>query len=164
MDSTTPDVDYLELQLAANLTRLLEGLPIGAQFDVQPAADLCSTLERFLPRELVPQHPEWRGQGIDGFFIASAKKTGPGTAEFLGLCILIRDQRVTPFFVELELAGPSGGLNVRQLNLGEPGTGALGISGPAVHSGAARKLLDRLPYRRDNIEWTYILTKPARGA
>ncbi len=165
----------LELQLAAELTRLLDGLSIGAQFDVPLAADLCFTLERFLPRELVAQYPEWRGQALDGFFMASATKTGPGTAEFLGLCILMRDQRVTPFFVELELAGPERGahertleagprgVHVRQLKLGEPGTGPLGISGPAVHSGAARKLLDRLPARLDSLEWTYALETPSQS-
>jgi len=173
MNSTTPDIDYLELQLAVELRRLLDGLSIGARIEVPRAADLCSIFERFLPRELVAQYPEWRGEGLDGFFMASATKTGGGTAEFLGLCILMSDQRVTPFFVELELAGPDNGahertpetgplcgVHVRQLKLGEPGIGPQGISGPVVHSGAARKLLDRLPARRDNIAWTYIRKTP----
>ncbi len=191
MNSSKPDIDYLELQLAAELMQLLDGLSIGAHIEVPRAADLCSTFERFLPRELVVQYPEWRGEALDGFFMASATKTGRGTAEFLGLCILMSDQRVTPFFVELELAGPDNGahestleagperrahertfeagpehptdgVHVRQLKLGEPGTGPLGISGPAVHSGAARKLLDRLPARLDSIAWTYVLETPAQ--
>ncbi len=175
MNSSKPDIDYLDLQLAAELMQLLDGLAIGAQFEVPLAADLCFTLERFLPRELVPQYPEWRGEALDGFFMASATKTGRATAEFLGLCTLMGDQRVTPFFVELELAGPDNGahestleagppcgVHVRQLKLGEPGTGPLGISGPAVHSGAARKLLDRLPARLDSIAWTYVLETPAQ--
>lgn len=109
MNSTAPDIDYLELQLAVELSRLLDGLSIGARIEVPHAADLCSIFERFLPRELVAQYAEWRGQALDGFFMASATKTGAGTAEFLGLAVLMSDQRVTPFFVELELAGPDNG-------------------------------------------------------
>jgi hypothetical protein len=145
------------LQLAAELEQLLDGLPNGEHLEVPPSADVCYCLELFLPRMLRDKYPEWEKESLDGIFVARATKTGVGRAEFVGTCILISDQAVTPFSVELEVAGPRGPVAVLRLSLGEPGTGPLGISGPVANSKDAQRLLACLLDRIDDVTWSYVL-------
>lgn len=158
--SATPGgADRLQLQLAAELKQLLDGLPNGSHFEVPPSSGLCYCLELFLPCMLRDQYPEWEKESLDGIFVADATKTGPSTAEIVGTCILISDQTVTPFCVELEVAGANGPVTALRLSLGEPGTGPLGISGPIANSKHAQRLLACLLDRIDDIAWSYVLEK-----
>lgn len=160
--ATRGGTDRLEMQLAAELKQLLDGMPANSHFEVPPSADVCHSLELFLPRTLRVQYPEWEKESLDGIFVARATKTGARTAEFVGTCILISDQTVTPFSVELDVAGPQGPVTVLSLNLGEPGTGPLGISGPVANSKDAQRLLACLLDRIDDIAWSYVLQTGAQ--
>lgn len=151
----------LESQLVSELRRLLLHLPVGAQFSVPPSADICSSLELFLPELLRSRYPEWVEESLDGVFVARAQKTGRAAAQLVGTCILISDQTVTPFFVELELAHKSDSLATFRVLVGEPGGGPLGISGPGCNSQAAKRLLANLTNRLDRVMWSYTVTSEA---
>lgn len=162
--STSGEPDRLSAQLAAELRELLDGLPVGSHFEVHPGADICYCLELFLPRAIREQHAEWEKESLDGIFVARATKTGPTTAELVGTAILISDQAVTPFVVELGAAEVGGAVALQRLDLGEPGAGPLGISGPPANSKDAQRLLATLLDRLDEVAWSYSLkTRPERG-
>jgi hypothetical protein len=146
-------------QLASELHDLMQGLPIGAQFSVPPSANICCSLELFIPEVLRQRFPEWEKESLDGIFVARATKTGSGAAELMGTCILISDQTVTPFLVELELSQKADSNAVRpiRLMLGEPGSGALRISGPPCNSPDAQRLLGSLVDRINKVPWSYAL-------
>lgn len=146
-------------QLASELHDLLQGLPIGAQFAVPPSADICYSLELFIPGVLRQRYPEWEKESLDGIFVARATKTGAAAAELMGTCILISDQTVTPFLVDLKLSqkSDSDAVTVIRVMLGEPGGGLLGISGPPCDSPDAQRLLTYLVDRIDGIAWSYAL-------
>jgi hypothetical protein len=139
---------------AEHLAVLLEPVPVGAPLLLEPTAALRDVLELLVPGVLGRRHPEWRGESLDGFRFSSAVKTGEASAELTGLCILISDQSVTPFSLGMRLT-QSGDLDRLGIRLGEPGGGALGISGPAVKSSAASRLLLALDGRVESIDWVY---------
>jgi len=146
-------------QLASELHDLLRGLPIGAQFDVPPSANICYSLELFIPAVLRQRYPEWEKESLDGLFVARATKTGPAAVQLIGTCILISDQTVTPFLVDLELLekADSDSVTAIRVMLGEPGSGLLGISGPPCNSPDAQRLLTSLVDRIDKVAWPYAL-------
>jgi hypothetical protein len=86
----------LESQLASELRALVREFQVGDQFTVAPSADICSSLELFLPQVLRIRYREWLEESLDGIFVARALKTGPAAAQLAGTCILISDQTVTP--------------------------------------------------------------------
>jgi hypothetical protein len=132
----------------------LDGVAVGSPLSVDSGSDLGDTLELFIPELLRRNHGEWEKESIDGFFFSSALKTRELSARLMGTCILISDQTVTPFSLELSLS-QAGTLRSVRVRLGEPGAGALGISGPAVNSPAARKVLLDLMGRIDRVDWAY---------
>jgi hypothetical protein len=147
--------------LASDLQALLAGKALGSEFTLDPAADICCTLEHFIPTVLVRQFPEWASESLDGIFVARAIKTGAGSAELVGTCILISDQTVTPFRIVLTLSSSGEDVEVERLCLGEPGTGRLGISGPACNSSRALKVLATVVARLDTITWSYDVGREA---
>lgn len=144
-------------QLASELHDLLQGIPIGAQFAVPPSANICYSLELFIPGVMRRRYPEWEKESLDGIFVARAIKTGSAAAELMGTCILISDQTVTPFFVDLKLSqrAHSDAVTAIRVMLGEPGGGPLGISGPPCNSPEAQRLLMSLVDRIDKVAWSY---------
>ena len=48
-------------------------------------------------------------------------------------------------------------MTVLRLNLGEPGSGQLGISGPPANSTQSRQLLGTLIDRIADVAWSYVL-------
>jgi hypothetical protein len=166
--SSSPDAvgsDRLSSQLATELDALIREPPVGGRFVVPPSADICASLELFLPRVLRRRYPEWEKESLDGIFVARATKTGTATAELAGTCILISDQTVTPFLVALVVVRTSDArtVNVARLMLGERGGGSLGISGPPCNSKDAQRLLASMIDRIDNVAWTYTFVDPDRG-
>jgi hypothetical protein len=157
---TPPDLQDL---VASAFWALLEEIPVGAEINEEQAADLLGTLEYFLPLRLELDFPEWRGESLDGFYFAKAEKTGNGTARFIGTCILISDQTMTPFFLELSLTASGDDLASIKLFLGEKGGGKLGISGPGWGTKGAWKLIENIPYRLDSIRWSYVLEDVSEG-
>jgi len=147
----TPDLE----QLAASQVKVcLEGVAIGAPLPVDSSSDLCNTLELLIPKMLRTEHPEWEKESIDGFFFAYSVKTGVRAAELAGTCILISDQTVTPFLVNISLSDVGSFASFR-IRLGEPGSGSLDISGPECNSRAAQEMLYALNTRIDQVEWAY---------
>jgi len=145
----------LEAQLASELQNELRGLPVGAHFTVPPSTALCSSLELFLPRLLRRHNPEWLNESLDAIFVARATKTGPVAAQIVGTCILISDQTVTPFSVNLELSYITHSVATVRLLLGEAGGGKIGISGPRCNTREANQVLERLTTRLDSVVWAY---------
>lgn len=147
----TPDLE----RLAANqLAARLKGLAVGSPLSVDSSSDLCDTLEMLIPGVLRRDHREWEKESIDGFFFSHAIKSDECSSELAGTCILISDQTVTPFALNLSLADTAGFRSFR-IRLGEPGGGPLGISGPVCNSRAAQKMLLTLDARLDRVAWVY---------
>ncbi|MDP3236531.1 MAG: hypothetical protein Q8N26_27315 [Myxococcales bacterium] len=145
--------------LATELEELTRGVRVGAAFEVPPDSRLCSSLEFFLPQLLKARFAKWRWESLDGFFVARATCTGPTAVELIGTCILISDQTVTPFLVQLEVlrSASSSSVAVPRLLLGEPGGGQLGISGPPCNSTAASRLFSELLDRIADVKWSYTI-------
>jgi hypothetical protein len=142
---------------AERLAALMQPVPIGSGLSLESGADLSAALERLIPDLLREEHPEWTYESLDGFYFASATKVSETSAELFGTCILISDQTVTPFVLNLSLKGVDD-LQAIRIRLGEPGGGRLGISGPTWGSDAAWKLNYLLAERLSNVEWAYDLT------
>jgi hypothetical protein len=121
---------------------------------ISSSSDICDTLELLIPQVLRVERPEWERESIDGFYFSHAVKRGSASAELAGTCILISDQTVTPFHLDLTFA-EDGRLRPSLIRLGEPGDGPLGISGPGCNSRAATELLAGLDARLDGIDWVY---------
>jgi hypothetical protein len=154
-NSRDPLISRAASILASELHVLTEHLGVGDRFAVLPSSDLCYSLELLIPDLLRQHYPEWETESLDGIFVARATKTGETAAELLGTCILISDQTITPFLLELQ--GQKGGEGVAsvRLALGEPGSGTLGISGPKCNSVDAKLLLANLPARVGRVQWSY---------
>ena len=156
----TPERSRAEVRLAAAVLAALDSLPAGAEVNPQPASEICICLEWYIPEVLARTHLEWSGESFDSVYVARGAKVGSRRLRLLGTGILMTDQRVTPLLVEIE-ASPSGdavdGFTVR---VGEPGEGPLQISGPPCNSGAATRLLHRLPGREElgRVNWVYRAT------
>lgn len=146
-----PDLEQIA---ASQLAACLRGVEVSSPLSIDSSSELCYTLELLIPAILRRTHWEWENESIDGFFFASATKTSDQSADLVGTCILIRDQTVTPFLLNLSLTEPTKLGSVR-IRLGEPGGGPLGISGPASTSRAAQELLAMLVARLDGVNWVY---------
>jgi hypothetical protein len=153
---TGGQVPDLEQLAATQLAACLAGVPVGSRLAIDSSSEVCFTLERLIPEILSSEHPEWRRESIDGFFIASAIKSDEDSAELAGTCILISDQTVTPFALNLSLL-PSRRFGAVRIRLGEPGGGRLCISGPGCNSWAAQNMLLALNARLESVHWAYDL-------
>ena len=151
---SNPDLSRLA---ATQIAACLEGVDVGSALPIDSASDLCDTLEYVIPAILSDAHREWEGESHDGFYISSAVKSGDAGAALAGTCILISDQTVTPFALDVNLAD-AGTFRTFRVRLGEPGSGRLGISGPPVHSSAAREMLWALNDRLERVAWAYDVT------
>ncbi|GGO40255.1 hypothetical protein GCM10008949_49530 [Deinococcus humi] len=147
---------------ATELSEYLQKTPVGSEFKLEPSADLCFILERYIPQLLSQRYPEWAWESLDGIFAAHSQRTDSNTAEIAGMCLLISDQTMTPFFIRLTLSPSHDAVASCHLLLGEPGGGALGISGPPCHSFKAQGLLETVKARLQGIRWSYTLTSEAK--
>ena len=147
----------LERVAAAQFAHSLEGKAVGSPLSLDSSSDLCYTLELLIPEILRRDHPEWSEESIDGFFFSSTRKSGEGSGDLSGTCVLISDQTVTPFALNLRLSN-SWTFQLFRIRLGEPGTGPLGISGPKCNSRAAKAMLLGLNTRLERVAWAYDVT------
>jgi hypothetical protein len=90
-------------------------------------------------------------------FFANAQKINLETAEFVGVCILMSDQNVTPIFISLTLSASRDSIAAYRVFLGESG-GRLGISHNLANT---QKLLMTMSARLKNIEWSYVIGNDA---
>jgi hypothetical protein len=139
---------------AQELATLLNDVQVGSSLCVDSASSICPVLERLIPHVLAARHAEWHSESLDGFAFSHAVRNGLGSAEFAGTCILISDQKMTPFRLNVELSAEPTISRLR-IRLGELGSGSLGISGPEWGSSAAWKLLYSLDERLDLVDWVY---------
>lgn len=162
MDRQRPDLGRIA---AGEIAALLDGVPVGSPIAIDSGARLRSTLERLIPALLRGRHPEWEAESLDGFSFASAVKTGARAAKLTGTCILISDQCLTPFSLEVRLT-EADQLGWTRIRLGEAGGGSLGISGPGYGSRAAGRLLHELGARITTVRWAYdeIIDESANGS
>ena len=144
----------LWLLAAEQFAPLLAEVPAGSPIAIDRVSDLCATLEYLVPQVLRQEHPEWKAESIDGFYFARAVKVGDGSAELAGACILIRDQTLTPVRLNVDLSSEKTFDSFR-VRLGEPGTGALGISGPPWAAVAASFTAVEVVDRLEAIDWVY---------
>jgi hypothetical protein len=153
----TTQADALQSQLVFELKEALGRVRIGEQFPVLPSDEICSSLEFFLPQLLRGHYSKWRTESLDGIFVARALKTSTIAAQLVGTCILISDQTVTPFMLDIGLSATGDSVGTVRLLLGEPGTGTLGVSGPPCNSREAQRLLATLTDRIDRIAWVFVV-------
>jgi hypothetical protein len=149
--SGSPDLMRLAAEQAAGY---LYAVPVGSPLPLDSSSDLCDTFELLLPALLRREHPEWRKESIDGFYFSRAVRSDESSAELVGTCILISDQSVTPFALDLSLSD-SRELRSLRIRIGEPGRGPLGISGPTCNSGKAMAMLSAMDTRVAEIAWVY---------
>src|SRR5690606_5187213 len=145
----------IENQLAAELKALLKGVSLGSAFDIQPSHDILMSLEIYIPRVLRTKYAAWKSESIDGFFVSAATRHKLAGIEMYGTCILISDQAVTPFLIRILMDMSLSSIIDCIVCVGEPGGGAIGISGPLCNSRQARELLESLPSRIRKIDWKY---------
>ena len=143
--------------IASNLSEMLQGLDVGAPLTWDPASQLSTHLQFFVTRLLQAHHREWKSESLDAIFCSRACKTGDMAVRLVGTCVLITDQTVAPFMLDMELGFQSKIVASFDLLLGEPGGGKLGISGPPCNSSKAGLLLLNLPYRLEEVCWTYVM-------
>lgn len=156
----------LEAKVAGELSALMKDVAVGTEFPVPPTSSVCYPLELFLPALLRARFAEWTRESLDGFRIASARKVGPSAIELAGICILISDQTVTPFFAHFVVSSDGSSISAYRVRLGEAGHGPLGISGPDCNSSGARRLLEGLATRMESMRWIYAVDslQPCRDA
>lgn len=151
-----PDLKRLA---ATEVLGLIDGVSVGEPLPVTSGtqvcdAELCNVLEYLIPELLAVEHPEWRGESLDGFYFSHAVLDRADAVELAGTCILITDQRVTPLVLNLAVS-PDETFDRIRVRLGEPGGGSLKISGPLCTSTAAGTLLLELDHRLDRVDWVY---------
>lgn len=150
----SPDLGRLAAEQVANY---LERVPVGSPLPIESSSALCDILELLVPDILRRSYVEWQKESIDGFFFSSTAKTDDLSAELSGTCILISDQTVTPFALDIRLSDRRR-VETLRIRLGEPGTGPIGISGPACNSRAAQQMLFALNARVEAVNWVYDAT------
>lgn len=153
--SCNESLPRIERQLATELRALIAESPVGSAFDVAPSSDFCYLLELFIPGVLRRHYLEWSSESLDGIFAECATKTGRAAAVLTGSCILVSDQTVTPFMIELAASSTSEGIASYRVCVGEAGGGRLGISGPPCNSPEAKENLELIASRIGSVVWSY---------
>lgn len=87
--------------------------------------DVALALEFYLPEVLREVHAGWKREGLDGIYHELAIKRAQREVDVAGLCILISDQTLTPFHVELRCAADSDEIERLDCRLGEISDGVM---------------------------------------
>ena len=144
----------LEKQLALNVRQLCCDLPNGSPLtDSQLFRAINSNLEYYIPSVLREVHGEWEFESLDGVLPEFVLKTGELRLQTAGLCILITDQTITPFHVQLRVKTNADEIAWFICQLGEIRDGQM-IRIPYdtyFRSGGVRQVRDRL----NTMSWRY---------
>lgn len=98
-------VTSLEQRLSAALRASLEGIDVGASIPDSPRLQVVlEALSFYLPAVLREVHAEWKHESLDGVFAELARKTSNRQVELAGMCVLIRDQGLTPYYASIRVA------------------------------------------------------------
>jgi hypothetical protein len=152
----------LEPAVAAEVKALLAATPTGSDITIPTGAEIGALLEYFLPRLLAQKYPRWSGESLDGISALRATKTAANALLIVGTAILISDQTLTPFLVEIEVAASGESIKAYRVCVGEPGNGALGVSGPPCNSKQAARYRDHLLARLLSVEVSWVFDVSAR--
>lgn len=141
----------LERSLARGLRDACDNIPIGCDVSrVTSFDDVTSALEWYLPAVLREVHPFWKHESLDGVFAELAVKTAPRQVEIAGLCILISDQTLTPYHVQMRIAPKVDEIEWLDCRLGEMRNDKL-VRIPYASDHGKWSVVDRLP----SIEWNF---------
>jgi hypothetical protein len=144
-----------EEALSRSLRSILDGLTEGEAIgDSEDFRHVLSDLEFFLPAILGEIHREWKDESLDRVLSAAARKTGPGEAEIIGLCILISDQTLTPIHVRLQVSPSSDEITWLECSVGERGDGRAGMLRTSYNAMRSKQLA-MVAERRNDIDWAY---------
>jgi len=148
-------VRRLRRVLAEELAKLLLNVRVGESLSLDPAGTACGCLELLIPKELSAVYPEWASESLDGVFVLSAVRAELNLIEVVAACILITDQTLSPLRLDLRLAEAGHDLAEMRIRIGEPGGGALRVSGPRYDPARATEFLRQLGPRLEAIPWVY---------
>jgi hypothetical protein len=110
----------LEVLLARGLRDACRNVRVGCDISQSDAfATVTSALEGYLPSVLGEVHASWKHESLDGVFHELAIKTAECQAQIAGLCILISDQTLTPYHVQLRHALNADEIEWLDCRLGE---------------------------------------------
>jgi hypothetical protein len=112
----------IEQHVARGVRSITAG--VSSQASIEETAKLwefLATLEVYLPDVLRELHPEWERESLDGVYHDVARTTGENAIEIAGLCILISDQRLAPFHLQLKVSSTEDEVVWLDLKLGESG-------------------------------------------
>ena len=155
----------LEMSIAGRLRAVLAPLPDGAQIENSPELrEVLVGLEFFIPKVLCERHLEWKYESLDGILPVAARKIADGEAEFVGECILISDQTVTPIHLRMQVATEADEISWLECRLGERVDGAMKRIPYSSHWSIGPLLL--ATEQVDAIDWYYGVTfgeKEKRG-
>ncbi|MFC1757392.1 hypothetical protein ACFL2H_01315 [Planctomycetota bacterium] len=96
-------------------------------------------------------HAFWKHESLDGVFHERAIKTSEGQAEIAGLCILISDQTLTPYHVQLRVAPNVEEIEWLDCRVGEIRDDTMVRIPYNAQSAGRRSVVDRL----DSIDWKF---------
>ncbi|MDG2221706.1 MAG: hypothetical protein P8L85_10010 [Rubripirellula sp.] len=114
---------------------------------------LTSCLEFYLPAVLREVHPFWVKESLDGLFHEVAIKTGPQQVDLAGRCILISDQTVTSYHVQLRADPAVDEIEWIDCRLGETRDDVM-VRVP-YDRGSGLNRIPRLVDRLDSIKWRF---------
>lgn len=144
--------------LAKALGNLLSETPVGAGVEIASSSTICGCLELIVPTVIAGTRPEWRGESVDGFLVERTSRTGARSVQVAGCCVLMSDEALSPFLIDLTVDEAGEELHSIRVRVGEPGRGSLGISGPKCGSSGADKYRGSVLARLDQIAWVYDCT------
>jgi hypothetical protein len=148
-------VSPTEVTVSCSLRLVLDGLAVGeAIADSEAFRNLLTGLEFFLPAVLGEVHGQWKYESLDGILPAVARKTGPGEAEIIGLCILISDQTLTPIHVRLQVSPLVDEIMWLECRVGERGDGKGGML-RTPYTAMSGKQPAVVAGRPNDIDWVY---------
>lgn len=121
-------VSRVEEVLAQRLRAVLARAAVGKALDQgDELREMLSALEWYLPCVLEEIHAYWKNESLDGVLCSKLTRTGPTSAELLGICILMNDQTIVPAHVRLRLSKTTDEIEWLECRLGERGNGAGGM-------------------------------------
>ncbi len=110
----------LEQRLVRGLRDACDNVPIGCDISQSEGFGIVvSALEFYVFAVLREVHAFWKHESLDGVFHEVAIKTAARQAEIAGLCILISDQTLTPYHVQLRCAPDLDEIEWLDCRLGE---------------------------------------------
>jgi len=147
-----------EQSVSRSLRMVVADLPNGAGISAsEQVQDFFDGLRYFLPEVLVSIYPEWIHEELDGFLPVVVRKSGEGEIEFVGFCILIADQAVTPIHLHIQASNCGDEVSWLECRIGEKGEHGM-VRTPWPSTDAVGKLLHALEGRASTIEWVYKVT------